>query len=169
MLINSDEVFKRKKQQCPECGEIITDAYIEQNPFPEFPCLSCGALIDTSSVKLLELAAKDERRDERFNASIKVSYNSFNEFITEYTKDVSKGGIFINTKRRHEINDIVDLSLIVPGLDKPLIIKGEVVHIKIHNVPDEDAGIGVKFLDIDSESRKALIDFIKLQNDFKLN
>lgn len=169
MLINSDEAFKRKKQQCPECRGIITDAYIEQNPFPEFPCPSCGVLIDTSSVKRVELPAKDERREERYNATLKVSYNSFNEFITEYIKNVSKGGIFINTKRHHEINDIIDLSLIVPGLDKPLIIKGEVVHIKIHNVPDEDAGIGAKFLDIDSESRKTLIDFIKNQNAFKLN
>ncbi len=167
MLINSDEVFKREKQQCPECKGVITDAYIEQNPFPEFPCPSCGALIDISSVKHIELPAENERREKRFNASLKISYKSFNEFITEYTKNISKGGTFINTKRSHEINDIVDLSLEVPGFNKPLIIEGEVIHINIHNVPDEDAGIGIKFLNIDSESRKALINFMKIQNAFK--
>src|SRR3990172_588739 len=149
----SDEVFKRKKQQCPECRGVVPDAYIEQNPFPEFPCPSCGALIAASAMKDVEFAAKDERSEERLDAALKVSYNSYNEFINEYTKDVSKGGIFINTKRHHEISEIVDLSLNVPGFDKPLKIKGEVVHIKIQNVPDEDAGIGVKFVDIDEESR----------------
>lgn len=167
MLDKSDEVFKRKKHQCPLCSETITAAYVEQNPFPEFPCPACGILIDTSSLKNQEFLAKDERTEERFNAALKVSYNSYNDFITEYTSDVSKGGIFINTKRHHKMNEIVDLFLDVPGFDKPLVIKGEVVHIKIQNVPDEDAGIGVKFVDIDPESRTALINFIKYQQDFK--
>ena len=160
-----NEVLKRNKQGCPQCGEIITEAYIEQNPFPEFPCPSCGSLIDTFSLKNVEAIAKDERTEDRISATFKVSYDSYNEFITEYTKNVSKGGIFINTKRHHAVNEIVDLSLIVPGIDKPLLFKGEVVHIEIHNVPDEDAGIGVKFIDIDPESRKALIDSMKTYNN----
>ena len=167
MPYESDKVFKRKKQQCPQCDEIISEAYIEQNPFPEFPCPSCGHLIDTSSLKNIEFPAEDERKDERFIATFEIAYNSYTEFITEYTKDVSNGGMLINTKRQHEVNDIVDVSLTVPGLDSPIKIKGEVVRIKIHNVRDEDAGIGVKFIDIDPESRKALIDFIKTRNSFK--
>jgi len=165
----SDEVFKRKNHQCPECRGVIPEAYIEQNPFPEFSCPSCGALIATPSIKDVEFIAHDERTEERFYATLKVSYSSYNEFITEYTRDVSKGGIFIKTKRRHKINEIVDLSLDVAGLVKPLKIKGEVVHIEIQNVPEEEAGIGVKFLDIASESRQALIDFIKFQKDIKGN
>jgi len=159
-----NETFKRKKQGCPQCGEIVSDSYIEQNPFPEFPCPSCETLIETSSLKNLEFTAEDERTEERICAALQVSYDSYNEFITEYTRDVSKGGIFINTRRHHEINEIVDLSLIVPGIDKPLIIKGQVAHIKIQDVPDEEAGIGVKFIEINPESRKALIDFMKLYN-----
>jgi type IV pilus assembly protein PilZ len=160
---NSFYVFKRIKKQCPQCRETIPDAYVEQNPFPEFPCPACGGLIDASSLKDLEFLAEDERTEERFDETLKVSYNSYYDFITEYTSNVGKGGIFINTKRHHEINKTVDLFLEVPGLAKPLKIEGEVVHIEIQNVPDEDAGIGVKFVDIDRESRKALIDFIKLQ------
>ena len=120
----SDEVFKRKKQLCPQCGKILPSAYTA-----ELPCPSCGVLIDTSSLNNSEITANNERAEERCNASLKVSYNSYNEFITEYTKNVSKGGLFINTKRHHEISEIVEISLIVPGLGRPLIIKGEVVHI----------------------------------------
>ena len=167
MLVRSDDSFKRKKHQCPHCREIISELYIEQNPFPEFPCPSCSALIEAASLNNLELSTKDERRDERFDASLKVSYNSFNEFITEYTTNVSKGGIFINTKRHHEMNEEVELALTVPGLDNPLIIKGKVVRIKIHNVPEDEAGIGVQFTDMDATSRKALIEFINYQKKSK--
>ena len=167
MPAKSDGVFNRIELHCPQCKEIIPASYAEQNSFPEFPCPSCCALLDTSSLKTEELTTDNERTDGRLNAALKVSYNSFNEFITEYTKNVSRGGIFINTRRRHEVSEVVDLSLIVPGLDNPLNIRGEVIHIKIHNVPDEDAGIGIKFKDIDSESRKALIEFMKSRNNFK--
>ncbi|MDH4233285.1 MAG: PilZ domain-containing protein [Nitrospirota bacterium] len=167
MLNGSDIVIKRVRHQCPQCEVIIPEAYIEQNPFPEFPCPSCGKLIDTVYLKNVDLHIKDERKDERFNAALKISYTSYNEFISEYTKDVSNGGMLINTKRHHEVNDIIDLSLNVPGLDTPIKIKGEVVRVKIHNVKDEDAGIGVKFIEIDTESRKALIDFIRMQNACK--
>ncbi len=167
MLNESDENIKRIRQQCPQCEVIIPEVYIEQNPFPEFPCPSCGNLIDTLSLKNIEFPFKDERKEERFSAALKITYNSYNEFITEYTKDVSNGGMLINTKRYHEINDIVDLSLTIPGLDTPIKIRGEVVRVRIHNVKDEDAGIGIKFIDIDSESRKALIDFINIQNACK--
>ena len=168
MSLKSDEIFKRKKHQCPECGEIISDEYIEQNPFPELPCPSCNFLISAVSIRDLEFPSKDERIEERLNTKLMVSYNNYDEFITKYTRDVSKGGTFIYTNRHHIINEIVELSLDVPGLNRPLIIKGEVVHVKIQNVPDEDAGIGVKFLDIDAESRKVLVEFIKLQKDLKL-
>jgi type IV pilus assembly protein PilZ len=167
MPAESERVIKRTEQHCPKCREIIPASYAEENPFPEFPCPSCGALIDISSMKENEPTAYNERTDGRLNSSLKVSYDSYNEFITEYTKNVSKGGIFINTRRQHEIREIVDLSLAVPGLDTPLKIKGEVIHIEIHDVSDEDAGIGIKFTDIDPESRKALIEFIKSHDDFK--
>jgi uncharacterized protein (TIGR02266 family) len=166
MSTKSGEFFRRKKLQCPQCGGIISDVFIKQNPFPEFPCPSCHALISASSLRDMEFEADNQRVDERLNATLKVSYKSYPEFITEYTKDVSNGGMFINTKRHHEINEIVEFSIHVPGLERPLIFRGEVVHIKIHNVPDENAGIGIKFLDIDSGSRKSLIDYIKSQKDF---
>ena len=161
---DKNKLLKRQIQECPQCGEIITEAYIEQNPFPEFPCPACGVLIDTFSLKKLDIIAEDERSGERISATLKVSYDNYDEFITEYTKNVSKGGIFIYTKRHHDVNEIVDLSIIVPEIDKPLLIKGKVVHIKIQNVPDEEAGVGVKFIDIDPKSRNALIDFMKTHN-----
>jgi type IV pilus assembly protein PilZ len=161
MFAKSDSIYKRRQQQCPECRKIISAEYIEQNPFPEFPCPHCGTLIDTATLENIESASQDERKEDRLNVSLQVSYNSYTEFITEYTKNVSRGGIFINTKRHYEVGETVELALFVPEMERPVKIKGEVAHVKTHNIPDEDSGIGVNFVDIDPESRTALVDFIK--------
>lgn len=162
---NESDPVKRKKQQCPSCKEILLDAYIEQNPFPEIPCSSCGTLISITSIQDVEIEAINERTDPRCDASLKVTYQSVNDFIIEYTKNVSRGGMFINTKRLHEIGSHVNVGLHVPGLAEPVKLTAEVVHIKFLNVRDEDAGIGVKFIDIDEHSRQALITFIKSQEN----
>jgi uncharacterized protein (TIGR02266 family) len=167
MLKKADDVFGREERQCPRCGEIIGDAYMEQNPFPEFPCPSCASLVDASFLKSVATAAPDKRTGERLNATIEVSYASYDEFITEYTGNVSEGGLFIHTNRQHKVGETVDLFLVVPGLDIPVKIKGQIIHIEINSVLHESAGAGVKFLDITSESRKTLIDFIKSRDHFK--
>lgn len=161
MFAKSDGIYNRRQLECPQCRKIIPSEFMEENPFPEFPCPNCGTLVESTALNDIEFAASDKRKEERLNASIQVSYNSYHEFITEYTKNVSQGGIFINTKRHHEVGQVIELSLVVPEMDKPFKIKGEVIHIKSHNDQNKESGIGVKFLDIDPESRTAIIGFIK--------
>jgi len=153
-------VYKRKKYQCPHCREFVEESYLEKNPFPEIPCMSCGSMISTGTVKEIELRAPNERAEPRYPVSLKVTYTSYDDFILEYTKNVSRQGMFIKTRRPHEVHDRVDLSLQVPGLPDAIHIVGEVVRVCIHNTSDEDAGIGIKFIDIDEKSRQALISFI---------
>ncbi len=153
--------YTRKKHICPKCTKEIPEAFLEQNPFPEVPCPSCGNLVASMTIGSEEYAAADQREFPRCRASLKINYSSFSEFITEYTRNVSRGGMFINTKRHHEINETVDIQLHVPGIDQPLNIACEVIRVHIHNVPDDEAGIGVKFIDMDDQSRRALITYIK--------
>jgi Tfp pilus assembly protein PilZ len=60
---------------------------------------------------------------------------------------------------------MVDISLYIPDMAEPITITCKVVHTKTYNVPEEEQGIGVKFIDIDDESRLKLIDFIRNQSD----
>ncbi len=155
-----DTVYTRKRYQCPQCKEILQESYFEQNPFPEIPCMSCGSLLSRDTIQEIELHAPNQRSEPRCPASLKVSYRSYDEFIHEYTKNVSRQGMFIKTRRNHQVRDRVDLSLQVPGLPDPVHIVGEVVRVCLHSASDEDAGIGIKFIDIDEKSRQALIAFI---------
>jgi len=157
---SSDKLYARKMPQCPHCKEYLNEIYLEQNPFPEVPCPSCGSLVTVRPRDVDRLPA-DKRTEKRCPASLRVSYRTFNEFIDEYTKNVSRQGMFISTKRQHALHERAELLLHVPELPHPVRIKGEIVHVELNAQREEDCGVGVKFIDIDDQSREALISFIK--------
>ena len=156
-----NEIVRQKQHQCPFCKKIIADDYIEQNPFPELPCPVCGSLVEISSDIEEEIAPKEIRKEERCNFPLKVTYKSFNRFVMEYTKNVSKGGMFIKTKTFYEIGSRLDVLLHVPRLDEPIRITGRVIHNGVFPGKDEDTGIGIEFIDIDEKSREQLINTLK--------
>ena len=157
------KVITRKQYHCPHCRGILSDAYIARNPFPEISCPSCGRLMRLPSIQKEEIPASDERRERRYPLSLKVTYRSFDRFFTEYTTNISKGGMFIHTKTPHEIGSSIDLRLYVNGLDEPIKITGEVVHRDCFSPNREDAGIGIKFISVDKKSKKMLLNFVKSQ------
>jgi len=157
------EIAQQKQHQCDLCKEILSDDYIAQYPFPELPCPCCGSLIELSSSLKEEFTSHDKRREERCDASLKVTYRNFKRFKLEYTKNVSRGGMFIKTKSAYEIGSWLDLLLYVPGLDEPIRITGRVRHNSFFPGKDEDDGIGIEFIGIDEKSREALIQFAKKQ------
>ncbi|UCE79839.1 MAG: TIGR02266 family protein [Nitrospiraceae bacterium] len=162
---DSADHISRTTNKCPHCKEDLLQEYLDQNPFPEIPCPSCGTLIKSSSLLTKETPVENQRFDKRCDARLKVEYLSYDKFIIEYTKNVSKGGMFIGTKSKLDVGTMVDIALHIPGLDKPLTISCKVVHAKRFNVSEEDQGVGVKFIDIDAESRVKLIEFMKNQRN----
>ncbi|MBI5074520.1 MAG: TIGR02266 family protein [Nitrospirae bacterium] len=162
---STDKAYARKMPQCPQCKEFLSETYLEQNPFPEVPCSSCGSLITVRSRRDDDLTTMDKRTEKRCPVSLRVSYMTFNEFIDEYTKNVSRRGMFIKTKRHHELGEVAELQLHVPELPHPVRIKGEIVHVELNAPREEDCGVGVKFIDIDDQSREALISFIKAREN----
>lgn len=162
---DNDDVYARKQYHCPDCNVRLVHAYLEQNPFPEIPCPSCGSLIQRSSIRETEVFSENERTDPRCTASLTVTYQSYDAFITEYTKNVSRGGMFVYTKTRHELGSTLELFLTIPGIKEPVKIIGEVVHASNYETGDTESGIGLKFIEMDEASRQLLIDFIKTLKD----
>lgn len=156
---------KSKNYSCPDCSKSITEDYLEQNLFDKIPCPYCSSIIEVSSLKKTEKQLNDGRAHKRCNLSLKVTYQSFDRFISEYTKNVSNGGMFIKTKTHHEPGSKINLFLHVPGLREPMKILVEVVHSNFSDDNDETKGIGIKFIEIDDTSRKILINYINLQKD----
>lgn len=148
---------------CPHCRESIPSDYLDQFPFPEAPCPCCGSLVQRPSVQGDDDPPDNRRQDERFSVALKVTYPNLKRFMVDFTKNVSRGGMFIRTKSPYDPGQQIDLSLHVPGLEGPVRIVARVVHNKLATEGDEDSGIGVEFIEIDEKSREMLIAAVRQQ------
>jgi type IV pilus assembly protein PilZ len=71
----------------------------------------------------------DRRVDDRRPIELKVEYKRLNTFFADYTKNISRGGTFIKTRRPLPVGTEFLFKLFVPGRDRPLTIHGEVQRI----------------------------------------
>ncbi|PIR22336.1 MAG: hypothetical protein COV44_08505 [Deltaproteobacteria bacterium CG11_big_fil_rev_8_21_14_0_20_45_16] len=96
----------------------------------------------------------EKRQHQRFDARIKVKFKSGNEFAACYSKNISRGGIFLETKVLPDPNAtvelVLDLSDSVPeaGAEK-LSLKGRVVRLMSVNEGSQTIHkIALQFIDI---------------------
>jgi len=88
-----------------------------------------------------------ERRAEKRRAiELKVEYKRLNTFFADYTKNISRGGTFIKTKRPLPIGTEFMFKLFVPGREDPLTIHGEVQRIVAEADNGEEQGMAIKFV-----------------------
>ncbi|MFP3939534.1 MAG: TIGR02266 family protein [Thermoanaerobaculia bacterium] len=101
---------------------------------------------------------REQRVDLRRKVSLK--FKEFQGFINEYSENVSTGGMFIRTASPQAPGTVFDFELTL-GEDFTLINGiGEVVWARDEDEGfDRPAGMGVRFLNLDPESRK-LVDRI---------
>ena len=63
------------------------------------------------------------RREPRAPIELKVDYKKLNSFFADYTKNISKGGTFIKTKRTLPIGTRFLFKLTVPGRESPFELR----------------------------------------------
>jgi uncharacterized protein (TIGR02266 family) len=99
----------------------------------------------------------DTRKDTRAPVSLKVRFKSatVDEFIEHYSRDVSNGGIFIKSSQPLAIGTLLKFQFQLQ--DESALIRGvgRVVWTRAPEAAqaDQPAGMGVKFIKIDDESR----------------
>lgn len=98
------------------------------------------------------------RRFPRTPVALLVQYrfDSFEEFTTEYSVDLSPGGIFLRTDARPQVGAMVQLQFSLKDGSQLIEAIGKVSWVAPVQ-GDRPAGIGVEFLHSDPES-KALIE-----------
>src|SRR5262249_49593791 len=102
--------------------------------------------------RLAQMADRTEQRSTpRLTASFKVRYESFDQFLTEYTEDLCRGGMFLATRTLLPLNSVITCELYLPSSDDKVRIIGRVAHV----LTEADAtgrkrkpGMGIEFLDI---------------------
>jgi len=84
----------------------------------------------------------EHREHGRAPIELKVDYKKLNSFFADYTKNISKGGTFIKTKKTLPIGTRFLFRLTVPGREVPFELNGEVVHA----ASGDEAGMGIRFV-----------------------
>ena len=90
------------------------------------------------------------RQHARAPIELKVDYKKLNSFFADYTKNISKGGTFIKTKKPLPIGTRFLFKLTVPQREAPFELLGEVVWSK---GDVEEPGMGIRFI-YSSESQR---------------
>jgi type IV pilus assembly protein PilZ len=85
----------------------------------------------------------ESRQHPRAPIELKVDYKKLNSFFADYTKNISKGGTFIRTKKTLPVGTRFLFRLVVPGRPAPFELSGEVVHASAQG---EEAGMGIRFV-----------------------
>jgi uncharacterized protein (TIGR02266 family) len=105
----------------------------------------------------------DTRKDRRAPVSLKVRFKSatVDEFIEHYCKDVSRGGIFIKSSQPMSIGTLLKFQFQLKDESSLIRGVGRVVWTRSPEdaVADQPAGMGIKFIKMDNESR-AMVDRI---------
>jgi type IV pilus assembly protein PilZ len=92
----------------------------------------------------------ENREHGRAPIELKVDYKKLNSFFADYTKNISKGGTFIKTKKMLPVGTRFLFRLTVPGRPRPFELNGEVVHASAQG---EDPGMGIRFVWGDDRER----------------
>jgi len=92
--------------------------------------------------RIMTTSSKDQRQFPRNDLLLKVEYPEMEDFLHDYTENISKGGTFIYSEKEWKSGDRISIALSFPGLLKPIVIAAEVVWVR----RDVNPGIGVKFL-----------------------
>jgi len=94
----------------------------------------------------------EHREHPRAPIELKVDYRRLNSFFADYTKNISKGGTFIKTRKALPVGTRFLFRLSVPGREQPFELSGEVIHA----IPQgEESGMGIRFVWATDEERAA--------------
>jgi len=104
-----------------------------------------------------ELLVENKRTFVRKACDIPISYATRNRVYSDRITDISKNGLFIETKTPLNVGEVIMLTFNMQGYDRPFKIKGEVVH-------SNQLGIGLEFKEANpyiAEMLAALVERIK--------
>ncbi len=103
----------------------------------------------------------DRRRHPRTPLSILVQFrlDSFEDFLAEYSVNLSPGGIFIRTDQPHPEGSMIYLQFSLRDGSRLIEGMGRVVRVNPPGQQGRVAGMGVEFVNFDDESM-ALIEEI---------
>jgi uncharacterized protein (TIGR02266 family) len=105
-----------------------------------------------------EKDGSERRRHLRTPLSLLVQFrfNTFEDFLADYSLNLSPGGIFIRTDEPREQGAMVYLQFSLK--DGSRLIEGLGRVVRVHPAGHRDPGMGVEFVNFDEESMHLVLD-----------
>lgn len=80
-----------------------------------------------------------ERRSDRYEIALKVTYETSSDFVIDYTRNISTGGLFVTSQKQPPVGTSILFKLFPPGQSEPIEIAGKVAWHR------HGKGFGVRF------------------------
>jgi len=111
-----------------------------------------------------QLAVAPRALEERFDVYHRVRFKTGEAFLTEYTENLSRGGMFLATDQPLEPGALIRAQLEIHGIDEPIEIEGRVAYRLDPRQAEErgrSAGLGIQFIDLNPEARAKLDHYMR--------
>ena len=108
-----------------------------------------------------EIEEQSKRRpDPRFSARIAIFNGPYQkELVTNYTVNVSSGGLFIETIKILPVDTLLLVKFKLPNMETVIVSKSRVAWINEPDCPKKPAlppGMGIQFLDLSLDDMHAI-------------
>ena len=105
-------------------------------------------------------SSAEKRRHPRtpLNVLVQYRFDTFEDFLAEYSLNISPGGIFIRTSVPREEGAIIYLQFALRDGSKLIEGMGRVVRVNTTDNPHRPAGMGVEFTNVDDASMELILD-----------
>jgi uncharacterized protein (TIGR02266 family) len=110
---------------------------------------------------------RDARESTRVEGVFRVEYTSVDRLIVAYSRDLSRGGMFLATDDFLPVNAVIRLELDFPAASGRITVTCRVVYVRDRGqaaTSRKPAGMGVQFLDLGQSDLDRLAHFIAEQN-----
>ena len=115
-------------------------------------------------------SAGRDRATLRFDAALRVRFETLREVAGELAINVSAGGMFVRTDRPPQLLELVVLTIELPGEPEPVRVRGQVVHRVTREegrMTGRRAGAGIQFIEADDRFREQLDAYLARQDAAK--
>lgn len=112
---------------------------------------------------------ENKRKAIRLHHEIPVAYRTVGSFLTDWATNISRGGLFINTRKPLPVGSEVKVLIQLPGAAFPFDITGRVTRIEaVGNRSNAAPGMAVEFTELDRAKREKIETFVqKLRKDLE--
>ncbi len=101
------------------------------------------------------------RRSNRLQHELAVAYRSVGGFLSDWATNISRGGLFINTRTPLPVGTVVKLLIQLPGAAAPVDLVGRVARVaEWNNEVNVAPGMGIEFTEVDPAARERIAAFV---------